>query len=554
MTMANGRKIKVVFREGEYKVRNGISVLELIEEQELPVKNPVAAVINGHAAQLSKHIKSDSTLDIVELETYQGQRIYESSVLFLFSVAFAKRFPEMNVFIQHSFNQGIYAEVKERPVTEEEVESIEKLMKDLVLQERPIKRMVYDWDIAQSKMKELGRQDLINLFRYYSPAQVEMYELDGVEECLYLPLLPNTKYLQEFRLKKYQDGMVIMFPDYEKGRALFEFRPITKLFNTYKEHYEWTRILKIRTVGQLNKYIMNNAIEDLILVSESFHEKRVAKIADEITGRKFIPKVVLIAGPSSSGKTTFSKRLDMQLRVNGLRPVAISLDNYFLERAKTPKDKEGNYDFESLNAIDVPLFGDHLSKLLRGEEVDLPVFDFRTGTRHFKGEKFALADDQIIIIEGIHGINPKLTGLIEDKFKYKIYVSALTQLNLHRHDRVPTADTRLLRRIVRDSNFRGYSGNQTLLQWRHVRVGETVNVFPFQEEADSIFNSALFYELAVLKVYAERELLKVERSHPMYPEAQRLLAFLSFFLPLESLNVPKTSIVREFIGGSSFKY
>ncbi|MBF0362669.1 MAG: nucleoside kinase [Oligoflexia bacterium] len=550
----NSRKIKVTYKDRDYKVRPAITVLELINECQLPVISPAAAVINGHLTQLNKHVKTDSTLDIIELSSYQGQRIYESSVLFLFVVAFTKKFPSLNVFIQHSVHQGIFAEIKERSLSEEEIATIYDQMKELVEKDLPIRRVISDWDLSLSKMRELDRQDLINLFKYYSPTKLELYEMDGIEESWYLPLLPSTQYMKEFKLLKYQDGVVIMFPDYEKGRELTTFQHMNKLFNTYKESHEWSRILKIRTVGQLNKYIMNTNIESLILVTEALHEKKVARVADEITKREFLPRLVLIAGPSSSGKTTFAKRLEVQLRVNGLRPISISLDDYFLERSKTPRDKDGNYDFESLRAIDVPLFIDHLEKLLRGEEIELPQFDFKTGTRKFRPEKLRMENDQLIIIEGIHGINPQLTEPIEKKYKFKIYVSALTQLNLHRHDRVPTSDTRLIRRIVRDSNFRGYSASQTLLQWRHVRAGEMVNVFPFQEEADVIFNSALFYELSVLKGQAERELLRVERSHPMYADAQRLLRFLSFFLPLESLNVPKTSILREFIGGSSFRY
>ncbi|MBF0300221.1 MAG: nucleoside kinase [Oligoflexia bacterium] len=550
----NQRKIKITFKDKEYKVQPAMTVLEIISECQLPITLPAAAVINGHLTQLNKHVKTDSTLEVIELNTYQGQRIYESSVLFLFVVAFTKKFPTLNVFIQHSVHQGIFAEIKERVIADEEVQSIFELMKEIVEKDLPIKRVISDWDLSLSKMRELDRQDLVNLFKYYSPTKLELYELDGIEESWYLPLLPSTKYMKEFNLLKYQDGIVIMFPDYEKGLKLTTFQHMSRLFNTYKEYHEWSRILKIRTVGQLNKYIMNTNIENLILVTEALHEKKVALIADEICKREFLPRLVLIAGPSSSGKTTFSKRLEVQLRVNGLKPISISLDDYFLERSKTPRDKDGNYDFESLHAIDVPLFIGHLEKLLRGEEIELPQFDFKTGMRKFRPNKLSLANDQIVIIEGIHGINPKLTEPIEKKYKFKIYVSALTQLNLHRHDRVPTSDTRLLRRIVRDSNFRGYSASQTLLQWRHVRAGEMINVFPFQEEADVIFNSALFYELSVLKGQAERELLRVERSHPMYADAQRLLRFLSFFLPLESLNVPKTSILREFIGGSSFRY
>ncbi|MEI8346151.1 MAG: nucleoside kinase, partial [Pseudomonadota bacterium] len=291
-----------------------------------------------------------------------------------------------------------------------------------------------------------------------------------------------------------------------------------------------------------------------IKVSEALHEKKVSQIADMIAKRPFIPRVVLIAGPSSSGKTTFSKRLGVQLLVNGLRPVAISLDNYFVERERTPKDENGDFDFEALEAIDVELFNQQLNQLIRGEEVSIPRFDFRTGGRKGISQKLKLEADHILIIEGIHGLNPTLTKSVEDKYKFRIYISALTQLNLHRHDRISTSDSRLIRRIVRDSYFRGYSASETLSRWPSVRKGENKNIFPLQENGDVMFNSALFYELSVLKGHAERALLKVGKDDPVYIEAQRLLKFLSYFLPIDSSDVPNTSILREFIGGSSFDY
>lgn len=548
------KKIKITYQEKTYLVDPFITPLEFIDLHKIAVKKPVASIINGHLTRLNKHMRVDSTLSLVELETYQGQRIYESSVLFLFVVAFTKKFPDLHVFIQHSVYQGIFAETKERSLATKEIQELNQLMQEMVEQSLPIERMTQDWDVTLNELEEIQRQDLINLHRYVTPTQLRLYHLGGIKELFYLPLLINTSYLQEFQLVEYQNGIVIQFPDYEKQKKIMKMVDHTKLFQSYKEYHSWGRILKIRTVGQLNRYIMNNDITQLILITESLHEKRCAKIADEIISKSYLPRLILIAGPSSSGKTTFSKRLDIQLRVNGLRPVTISLDNYFLNREQTPKNPDGSYDFESLKAIDVNLFSNHLTRLLRGEEVEIPEFDFHQGTKKYNGNRLQLAPDQLIIIEGIHGLNPQLTSQIEERDKFKIYVSALTQLNLHRHDRVPTSDTRLIRRIVRDSLFRGYSAGDTLIQWQRVRTGEGQNIFPFQEEADIIFNSALFYELSVLKGQAERELLKIEQHHPMYAEAQRLLTFLSYFLPLDSLNVPKTSLLREFIGGSAFRY
>ncbi|MFW5887851.1 MAG: nucleoside kinase [Bacteriovoracia bacterium] len=547
-------KITVVYNNKEYSVDQLTTPIDFLKKFKIPVKEPVAAIINGHVTRLNKKMKTNSTLFLIELDTYQGQKIYESTVIFLFVVAFYKQFPNDNVFIQHSIHQGIFAEVKGKELNDDEIAKIEQTMKELVNKKEPIQRTNRNMDVFLETVEENERQDLVNLFKYYVPSNIDLYEMDGVAESFYLPLLPNAKYVKEFKLRKYQDGIAIIFPDFEKGTTLNDLQHHETLFKGYKEYHYWSRILKVRTVGQLNRYIMNEEIAELINVAEALHEKKVAYIADAITSRDFMPRIVLIAGPSSSGKTTFSKRLAVQLKVNGIRPVTLGLDNYFLERDETPKDAEGNYDFESLRAIDVDLFEQQLEKLLSCHTVELPQFDFKQGKKLYKGNFLKLENDQILIVEGIHGINPELTKHIEEKFKFKIYISPMTQLNIHRHDRVPTSDTRLLRRIVRDSSFRGYSAADTLMQWRHVRAGETQNIFPFQDEADATFNSALFYEVAVLKSKAEKELLKVERTHPTYAEAQRLLKFLSFFLPVDTSYVPQTSLVREFIGESLFKY
>lgn len=548
-------KFNVSFRGKDYKVAPLSTVLEFLTENQLQIKHPVAAVLNGHLTRVDRKIKVDSTLEIIQLESYMGQKIYESSLVFLFVTAFQKKFPTKQVRIQHAIPGGVYAEIVGEEAVKEDVKEVADLMKKMSSDSLPIGLIKEDWDLCLRIMKESGRDDLVDLYRYYAPTEMDLYELDGYKEPFYLPLITNTKFLKDFDLKRYQDGIAILVPDFDKkDKPMSELDHIPKLFGTYTEFKEWGHILQINSVGQLNHYVMNEDIGNLIKVTEALHEKKIAQIADQISKQEYVPRLVLIAGPSSSGKTTFSKRLEVQLRVNGFTPVAVSLDNYFVERDKTPRDEFGNYDFESVDAIDVPLFSYQLASLLKGEEVTLPIFDFKTGTRHLTGKKMKLLPNQIMIVEGIHGLNPKLSGGIEDKDKFKIYISPLTQLNLHHHDRVPSTDTRLIRRIVRDSFFRGYSAADTLKQWKSVRHGESKNIFPFQEEANIIFNSAMFYELSILKPYAERELLKVHRNHPMYPDAQRLLKFLSFFLPLEPDDVPQTSILREFVGGSTFKY
>ena len=545
--------LNIVYKDNPYELEATCTSLDLIKKYHLPVKNPVATVINGYLTRLSHPIRVDSVIEFIERGTPEGERIYESSVIFLFVVAFTKKFPQLKVFIQHSIDLGVYAEVKDRPMKDKEVKSVLSLMRKIVDEKIPINRIERDWEVSLKLMREQMRTDIINLFRYYRPGSFKTYEIKGVEEVFYLPLLPNTFDIDSFDLRRYRSGFVILFqnPD-ANGETPFQDRP--KVFNTYREHNRWGRAIKVRTVGHLNRYIMTDEIKDFVKVAESLHEKKIAKIADEITQRDFVPRVVLIAGPSSSGKTTFSKRLGIQLMVNGFRPVAISLDDYFIDRDMTPLDANGDHDFECLEAIDVKLFTEHLQNLIKGEEVELPHYNFYTGKQELSGKKLRLESDQILIIEGIHGINPKLTETIAEKHKFRILVWALTQLNLHRHDRIPATDTRLLRRIVRDSLFRGYTANDTLLRWRSVRAGEEKHIFPLQDNPDAIFNSALFYELSVLKLQAEKELLRVESSHPMYIVAQRLLKFLTYFLPLVPDDVPKNSILREFIGGSSFKY
>lgn len=547
-------KVTVTYAGKTYKVERNVTAEHFMREHEIILDDPVACIISGHLTRLDKRIKADCTLDFILLRTPLGQRIYESSVLFLFIVAFKKLFPDGELTIQHAISNGLYAEAPKTKLNQTDVDRIERKMHEMVEKKLVIAKIRRDWDMALSDFRDRGRTDVVDMLKYYPPSVFKIYNLDGVEETLYLPLVVNTDSLKYFELKKYREGVVVVVPLFAKSKRLAAFKEQPKLFNTYKEYREWSKILKVRNVGQLNEHIMNGDIQDLIMISEGLHEKKIAYIADMITKQKKIPRIILIAGPSSSGKTTFSKRLGIQLRVNGFSTANVSLDDYFVDRVKSPRDKNGDYDFESLHCIDVPLFNKHLKRLLLGEVVEIPRFDFRTGFRKKEGVPLFLDESKVLIIEGIHCLNPKLTREISVDDKFRIFVSALTQLNLHDHDRIPTSDTRIIRRIVRDSTFRGYSAAETILRWPSVRSGEHKNIFPSQEDADVVFNSALFYELAVLKRNAERELLRVEKNHPAYPEVRRLLKFLSYFLSLDLEFVPKTSILREFVGGSSFRY
>jgi len=546
----------ITYQGKEYKIPQLSSALDFIQKNKIDVHEPVAAVINGYFTRLNKKIRVGGTLELVEFDTSLGRRVYESSILFMLQVAVEKLFPSVQLFMQHSIHKGVYVEVKNKELTEEEVLKLQNYLFDLVKKAAPIERIANDWDVSLKSLEDADRQDLIHLFRYYPPTVFKSYRMEGVSECFYLPLVPNASYLKHFSLKKYQQGMVVMMPDADSAKQMIvpQFMDKPKLFNTYKEYNDWTQIFNTRTVGQLNESIMSSEIGNLIKVGEALHEKKVGVIADMITKREFMPRAVLIAGPSSSGKTTFSKRLGVQLMVNGLRPVSVSLDNYFVDREKTPRDENGDFDFETLEALDIKLFNKHLNDLLNGLEVEIPIFDFHTGKRKAAGTKMKLEANQIMIIEGIHGINPKLTAQIEAKHKFKIYIAPLTQLNLHRHDRITASDTRLIRRIVRDNNFRGYSAEDTILRWGSVRSGEKKNIFPLQEEADVIFNSALFYEMSLMKGHAEKELLRIQKNSEAYVEAQRLLKILSYFLVIDDKEVPNTSLMKEFIGGSSFEY
>ena len=547
-------KIKITYQQKEYQVDPLITPWEFFLLLSDKSMRPLAAIINGQMSQLNKKIIVNSHLDYIVLGTYQGQRVYESSLIFLFIAAIVKKFPQVEVFIQHAIPKGVYAEIKKGNLSSQDIEAVELLMIDYVRREVEIKQIIKEWDVSLSKMHETDRLDLIKLYKFYPPSEIKLYEMEGHYESFYLPLVPNTRFLIDFRLLSYQEGVAILFPDFEKKIPMDNFQHAPKLFSTYKEYSNWGKILKVRTVGQLNKYIISGEIKDYIKISEALHEKKISSIADSISHQSTPPKIILISGPSSSGKTTFAKRLSIQLRVNGLRPILISLDDYFLDREHTPQDANGDYDFETIDAIDVNLFQQNLRDLLAGQSVALPKFDFVTGERRLQGKSLQLQPENVILVEGIHGINPKLTGMIDEKMKFKIYISALTQLNLHRHDRVPTSDTRLLRRIVRDRLFRGYSASETLRRWRSVRAGESIHIFPYQETADLVFNSVLFYELSVLKNYAENLLLQVSQGEETYAEAQRLLKFLSFFLALDQQQVPNNSILKEFIGGSSFEY
>ncbi|MDQ2085459.1 nucleoside kinase [Herbivorax sp. ANBcel31] len=547
--------IKVMFPDNsEREVFEGISLLELSKDCEENYKSTiVAAKVNNDIKELSYHLYESCRVEFIDLTYDDGMRIYRRSLNFILIKAVNDLFPDRKVVICHSISKGIYCEVEGKTeLNAKEVEMIEERMRELVKQRIPFIKKIMSLEDASEMFKNIGRMDRYYAVQHRNKPYVTIYDCDGFEDYFYGYMVPDTGYLKEFQLKYYHSGLIMLYPQKTNPDEIPEFKEQKKLFSIFKEYKNWVRILGAANVGSLNDMIKKGCVNEIIRISEALHEKKIAQIADMIAFNKHKKKVVLIAGPSSSGKTTFAHRLSIQLRVNGLRPVTVSLDDYFVNRENTPKDEDGDYDFEALEAIDIKLFNQHLSELTQGKEVDIPIFNFPNGCREEYTRKLKIDDDQLLIIEGIHGLNNKLTASIKKDKKFKIYISALTSMNIDDHNRIPTTDTRFIRRIVRDHQFRGCSAVNTISRWPSVRRGEEKNIFPFQEESDVMFNSSLIFELGVLKILAEPLLMEVDQSQPEYSEAKRLIEFLGNFLSIDSKEIPINSIIREFIGDSCF--
>ncbi|MCX7747660.1 MAG: nucleoside kinase [Clostridia bacterium] len=547
--------IKVTFSDGiEKNIPEGTSLLELSKDYEDKYKSSiVAAKVNNDIKELSYQLQSSCKVDFIDMSNEDGMRIYRRSLYFLLIKAAHDLFPERKVVISHSISKGIYCEIRgDQELNEENVNQLEVKMRELVGLKLPFIKRIMSSEEAKDIFMKSGRMDRYHAIEHRRKPYVTIYNCGGLDDYFYGYMVPHTGYIQHFSLKHYTPGLILLFPDKTNPNKLPEFKEQKKLFNIFMEYKKWGRILGIENVGALNDIIKEVGVGDLIRISEALHEKKIAQIADMIKNSEHKKRVILISGPSSSGKTTFAQRLAIQLRVNGLKPVNISLDDYFVDRESTPKDEDGDYDFEALEAIDVKLFNEHLAALIDGKEVEVPIFNFPRGCRECTGKKMQLRNDQLMIIEGIHGLNEKLTATIPKESKFKIYVSALTSMNIDDHNRIQTTDTRIIRRIVRDFQFRGSSAISTIKRWPSVRRGEEKNIFPFQEEADIMFNSSLIYELSVLKMLAEPLLADVDISYPEYSEARRLIEFLSYFLPIDTKEIPANSIIREFVGGSCF--
>jgi uridine kinase len=511
----------------------------------------MAALVDGKLKELTWPVACDVEVTPLTLADSDGVRIYRRSLSFLLVAAAQKLFPQAHVYMDHSLPFGGYfCQVRGRePFTPQELDRLAARMREMIAADLPITKEEVPLDQAVALFRGRGEGEVVRLLTYRRKDYLTLYELNGVRDSFHGYMLPSTGYLRHFALRFYPPGFVLQFPRRHCPTELLPFEEFPQLVTVFQEYGEWVRRLAVEDVGALNEAMEAGRMPEIILVAEALHEQRIAQIAGEIARRRGELRLVLIAGPSASGKTTFARRLAVQLLAAGVRPVAISLDNYFLEREHTPRDEWGEYDFEALETLDLALFNDHLLRLMEGEAVSIPRFNFRTGQRE-AGETLLLGPDCVLLVEGIHGLNPALVPALPRRRIYRIYVSALTQLNIDHHNRVSTTDSRLIRRIVRDSWARGYSAQETLARWESVRRGEKRHIFPYQENADVMFNSALVYELAVLKPLAEPLLFHVKPSSRARVEGRRLLAFLDWFLPYSSDIVPSNSILREFIGGS----
>ncbi len=523
-------------------------------------KTPIlAARINNSIVELNKPLDRGGTVEFIDLSTLDGLRIYQRGVLFLLHMVLKEYYRGYQLWVLHSIGNALYCELRKngerKNFTDEEIQRIKMRMLELVEQDVPFEKQEFYKNEAFEIFSNQGDADRIRLFKFRKKKTIKLYKCLNYYDYYYGYMPPSTGCLKYFDLAKEKDGFLLILPDRSNPQSVTKPKPLPKLSSVFLEYARWLDVIGINTVADLNELIAagERAVVELMLLSEALHEKKIAQIAEQYANSG--ARLILIAGPSSSGKTTFAKRLMIQLKVFGFQPLSISLDDYFVDREKTPRDESGNYDFEALEAIDIELFNRHLVDLIEGKELCLPRFDFKSGKRSWSDKTVRLRKDQPIVIEGIHGLNEKLTPSIDRSFKFKVYVSALTQLNLDAHNRITTTDTRLLRRIVRDYKFRGHSALDTLRMWSSVRRGEEKYIFPFQEEADVMFNSAIVYELAVLKIFAEQLLVQISPDEAEYSEALRLTKLLDYFLPITNIeDIPRSSILREFVGRSVFKY
>ncbi len=543
-------KPTVTIQAGGKKINVSVGTpLSEIVPRVLPVKKrkPLVALLEGEMVDLHTAIERDAHVQFFDFTHPEGQRTYTRSLFFLLSYIVNKIFPSHRFKVYYSISNGIYCEVEGKDnITSNEATKMKDIMRQLVEENQVFRRETTNWEKAINIFSQQGREDLVKLFRYWRTPAVSLYALEEYYDYFYGPLVPSTGYIKLFGLAMVPPGFIVQVPRTSEPDNLppFTFRP--KLYEAFKEAFQWAGILEIKNVGDLNQAIAHLKGQEIVEVAEAFHEKKIAQIADQISQKKGVVRMAMIAGPSSSGKTTFARRLLIQLRANGWKPIAISLDDYFRERQDIG---EGNFEeYEKPEAVDLKLFEKQMNALIEGKEVELPHYNFVTGKREFRGHKAQLSREGIVVVEGLHALNPKISKDISRENKFNIYVSAVTQISIDDHNRISTTDSRLIRRLVRDSQFRGRDAHEVFHMWPHVRQGEEKYIFPFQEEADVFFNSSLIFELSILRQYAEPLLRGITPENPMYLEAYRLYAFLNHFMPLNPSSVPSNSILREFIG------
>ncbi len=555
--MNSKQNVKVVINDCIKEYPIGTKLLDIAREYQKDYEyDIILAFINGKLRELFKTIEKDCSVQFLTTADNAGHKTYSRGMVLMLLKAFYAEFGSENVkkvSLEYSLGNSLYFDYEGAvKLTKDKLDAVKSRMLQLVEKDVLFNKRSIGTDDAIELFAHYKMYDKEKLFKYRRVSKANIYSLDGFEDYYYGYMPPSTGMLKYFDVSLYEDGFVLTMPRANKPTTVEEFIPKNKLYITLRESNQWAKMMDVENVGALNDLISQGKLNDLILVQEALMEKKISNIAEAIKQAKD-RKLIMIAGPSSSGKTTFSHRLTIQLKAHGLKPYPIAVDNYFVNRDRTPRDEDGNYNFESLNAIDLEQFNKDMTDLLDGKEVDLPTYNFITGKRGYKNDHLCIGKDGILVIEGIHGLNDALSYSLPRESKYKIYISALTQLNIDEHNRIPTTDGRLLRRMVRDARTRGTSAQATISMWPSVRRGEEENIFPFQEDADIMFNSALIYELAVLKLYAEPILFGVDRNSEEYVEAKRLLKFLDYFIGAPSDAVPKNSILKEFVGGSCFK-
>jgi uridine kinase len=537
------------------KVEIGSTLFDIFSAFDLKMTHgPVSARVNNKVEGMHYRVYNSKDVEFLDMTSSSGSRAYTRTLFFVLCKAVQDIYPATDVVIDIPVSNGFYVDIRlGRPVVDEDVNIIRRRMQEIIDARMPIRRFTMPTEEAVALFQEKGDIEKVKLLKTSGSIYTTYYKIGDYVDYYYGTLLTNTSQLYLFGLEKYYDGMLLRIPSLKNPDVLGEMTRQDKMFEIFKEHHRWQSILGIRTIGDFNQAIDANHATDIINISEALQEKKIAKIAEEIASRKGV-KLVLLAGPSSSGKTTSCKRLSIQLAVNGLKPLQISLDDYFVDREKTPKDASGEYDYESIYALDLDLINEQFNALFRGEEVELPKYDFQSGKSKKSGNRLKMTDNNVLVVEGIHALNPELTAHIPQEQIFRVYASALTTILLDNHNYIPTTDNRLLRRIIRDNKYRGVSAQETIHRWPSVRAGENKWIFPFQENADAMLNTAMLYELAVIKMQAEPLLQQVPENCEEYAEAYRLLKFLKYFKGIPYNNLPPTSLLREFLGGSSFHY